>query len=64
MIDVPIYVHELELKHAFFCIANKSDLGVYLPSYGKSSLLTNLVSGWERFHLVTVIYVSLFDPSC
>ena len=29
--DVPIYVHEKELKHAFFSVATKTDLGVYLP---------------------------------
>jgi len=29
----PIYVHELELKHAFYSVATKSDLGVYLPHY-------------------------------
>ncbi|KIW06005.1 uncharacterized protein PV09_03186 [Verruconis gallopava] len=31
--DVPIYVHEDELKHAFFSVATKTDLGVYLPHY-------------------------------
>jgi len=30
---VPIYVHELELKHAFYSVATKYDLGVYLPHY-------------------------------
>jgi glyoxylase-like metal-dependent hydrolase (beta-lactamase superfamily II) len=25
--DVPIYVHELELKHAFYSVATKTDLG-------------------------------------
>lgn len=29
--DVPIYVHELELKHAFYAVATKSDLGFVLP---------------------------------
>ncbi|KAK6438049.1 hypothetical protein LTR95_005759 [Oleoguttula sp. CCFEE 5521] len=29
--DIPIYVHEAELKHAFYSVASKSDLGVYLP---------------------------------
>ncbi|SMQ54035.1 unnamed protein product [Zymoseptoria tritici ST99CH_1A5] len=29
--DVPIYVHEKELKHAFHSVATKSDIGVYLP---------------------------------
>lgn len=31
--DVPIYTHEIELKHAFYSVATKSDLGVYLPHY-------------------------------
>jgi len=25
--DVPIYTHELELKHAFYSVASKTDLG-------------------------------------
>ncbi|KAF2716236.1 Metallo-hydrolase/oxidoreductase [Polychaeton citri CBS 116435] len=29
--DVPVYVHEKELKHAYYSVATKSDLGVYLP---------------------------------
>lgn len=29
--DVPIYVHEKELKHAYYSVATKSDIGVYLP---------------------------------
>ena len=43
--DVPIYVHEKELKHAFFSIANKSDLGVYLPSYMTFDLNWKAFSG-------------------
>ncbi|KAF2460029.1 beta-lactamase-like protein [Lineolata rhizophorae] len=31
--DVAIWVHELELKHAFYSVATKTDLGVYLPHY-------------------------------
>lgn len=30
---VPVYVHELELKYAFYAVATKSDDGVYLPHY-------------------------------
>ncbi|OAL05588.1 Metallo-hydrolase/oxidoreductase [Phaeosphaeriaceae sp. SRC1lsM3a] len=30
---VPVYTHERELKHAFYSVATKTDLGVYLPSY-------------------------------
>ncbi|KAG9499511.1 hypothetical protein J7337_007967 [Fusarium musae] len=31
--DVPIYVHEIELKNAFYSVAIKVDIGVYLPTY-------------------------------
>jgi glyoxylase-like metal-dependent hydrolase (beta-lactamase superfamily II) len=30
--DVPIYIHELELKHAFFAVASKSDFGSCISS--------------------------------
>ncbi|OAL52689.1 Metallo-hydrolase/oxidoreductase [Pyrenochaeta sp. DS3sAY3a] len=42
--DVPIYTHELELKHAFYSVATKTDLGVYLPSYLQYNL------NWIPFH--------------
>jgi len=42
--DVPIYVHEKELKHAFYSVATKSDFGVYLPSY------LNFDLNWQAFH--------------
>jgi len=41
---VPVHVHELELKHAFYSVATKSDLGVYLPHY-----LTFDIN-WVPFH--------------
>ena len=28
---VPVYVHELEIKYAFYAVATKTDEGVYLP---------------------------------
>ena len=31
--NVPVYVHELELKYAFYSVATKTDVGVYLPHY-------------------------------
>ncbi|KAH9218801.1 hypothetical protein DL95DRAFT_434081 [Leptodontidium sp. 2 PMI_412] len=31
--DVPVYVHEIEIKHAFYAVVTKADLGVYLPTY-------------------------------
>jgi glyoxylase-like metal-dependent hydrolase (beta-lactamase superfamily II) len=30
---IPVYSHEIELKHAFYSVATKSDLGVYLGHY-------------------------------
>ncbi|KAF2089822.1 Metallo-hydrolase/oxidoreductase [Saccharata proteae CBS 121410] len=41
--DVPIYVHEDELKHAFHSVATKSDYGVYLPHY------LNFDLNWQSF---------------
>lgn len=41
---IPIYAHELELKYAFYAVATKSDLGVYLPHY-----LTFDIN-WVPFH--------------
>ncbi|RYN36658.1 hypothetical protein AA0113_g2481 [Alternaria arborescens] len=42
--NIPVYVHELELKHAFYSVATKTDLGVYLPHY-----LTFDIN-WVPFH--------------
>jgi len=41
--DIPVYVHELELKHAFYSVATKSDLGVYMPHY------LNFDINWKTF---------------
>ncbi|KAF2442278.1 Metallo-hydrolase/oxidoreductase [Karstenula rhodostoma CBS 690.94] len=41
---IPIYTHELELKYAFYAVATKSDLGVYLPHYLTFDL------NWVPFH--------------
>ncbi|KAI1035054.1 hypothetical protein LB503_011694 [Fusarium chuoi] len=30
--DVPIYVYEIELRNAFYRVATKLDIGVYLPT--------------------------------
>ncbi|KAK3699119.1 hypothetical protein LTR37_016593 [Vermiconidia calcicola] len=42
--NVPIYVHEKELKHAYFSVATKTDIGVYLPK----DLDMNL--NWKAFY--------------
>jgi len=41
---IPVHVHELEIKHAFYSVATKTDLGVYLPHY-----LTFDIN-WVPFH--------------
>jgi glyoxylase-like metal-dependent hydrolase (beta-lactamase superfamily II) len=41
--SVPIYVHEAELKHAFYSVATKTDFGVYLPHYLSFDL------NWQAF---------------
>lgn len=58
--QVPIYVHEIELKHAFYSVATGYDHGVYLDHYLKfvGSFLTPLPSkthntqelNWQPFH--------------
>ncbi|KAL1857765.1 hypothetical protein Plec18170_002989 [Paecilomyces lecythidis] len=42
--NIPIYVHEKELKHAFYSVATKTDLGVYQPK----DLVPEL--NWQAFH--------------
>ncbi|KAH7139920.1 beta-lactamase-like protein [Dactylonectria estremocensis] len=46
---VPIYAHELELKHAFYSVATKTDLGVYLPTYLQFDL------NWQPLHDTTTL---------
>ena len=41
---IPVYVHELEIKYAFYAVATKTDEGVYLPHY-----LTFDIN-WVPFH--------------
>ena len=41
---IPVHVHELEIKHAFYSVATKTDIGVYLPHY-----LTFDIN-WVPFH--------------
>ncbi|KAJ6197224.1 beta-lactamase-like protein [Bipolaris maydis] len=41
---IPIYTHELEIKNAFYSVASKTDLGVYLPTYLHFDL------NWQPFH--------------
>ncbi|KAL2785971.1 metallo-beta-lactamase superfamily protein [Aspergillus keveii] len=43
--DIPIYVHELEFKHACWAVATGADHGVYLADYLS---LSNL--NWQTFH--------------
>ncbi len=43
--DVPVYVHEAELKNAFYSVATKEDFGAYLPHYLDFSFNWQGVSG-------------------
>lgn len=45
--DVPIYVHEEELKYAFYAIATKQDFGAYIPHYIDASFNWKAVHGEE-----------------
>jgi len=42
--NVPIYVHEEELKYAFYAVATKEDFGAYLPHYLDSQF------NWKDVH--------------
>lgn len=42
--NVPIYVHEEELKYSFYAVATKEDFGAYLPYYIDASL------NWKAIH--------------
>ncbi|KAM0791183.1 hypothetical protein ACM66B_005667 [Microbotryomycetes sp. NB124-2] len=42
--QVPIYTHERELKNAFYAVATKADLGIYLPHY------LDLNLNWQTFN--------------
>ncbi|KAI5480307.1 hypothetical protein MNV49_001266 [Pseudohyphozyma bogoriensis] len=43
-LDVPIWVHEKELKNAFYSVATKADKGIYLPHY------LDLEFNWQTFN--------------
>ncbi|CEJ80852.1 hypothetical protein VHEMI01012 [[Torrubiella] hemipterigena] len=40
----PVYCHELEIKNAFYSVATKTDLGLYLPTYLQFDI------NWQPFH--------------
>lgn len=42
--DTKIWIHEEELKNAYYSMATKSDLGVYLPYY------MSLENNWQTFN--------------
>ena len=42
--EIPIYVHEKELKYAFYAIATKQDFGAYIPHYIDSHF------NWKPIH--------------
>ena len=44
-LNVPVYVHEEEIKYSFYAIATKQDFGAYLPHYIDSSFNFKAVYG-------------------
>lgn len=62
--DVPIYVHEEELKYAFYGVATKVDFGAYLPDYLDPYLNWKAVLGPEAkiFDGVTVYHTPGHTP--
>lgn len=62
--DVPIYVHEEELKHAFYGVATKVDFGAYLPDYLDPNLNWKAVHGSEAqlFEGITVYHTPGHTP--
>lgn len=54
--DVPIYVHEAELKNSFYAVATKQDFGAYLPHYIDAGFNYKPVFGeeFELFEGITV----------
>ncbi|WP_299979803.1 N-acyl homoserine lactonase family protein [Desulfobacula sp.] len=55
-LDVPVYVHEDELKYAFYAIATKQDFGAYIPHYIDSAFNWQAVHGdeFELFEGITL----------
>ena len=64
--DVPIYVHELELKYAFYAVATKQDYGAYLPYYIDPSLNWKAIEEpeFELFEGITVYHTPGHTPGC
>ncbi|KAL6249423.1 hypothetical protein RBB50_003276 [Rhinocladiella similis] len=57
--DVPIYVHDLELQNALWCLYTKADAGPYQPSYLDHRL------NWQTFNdKVTEIFPGLTMHLC
>jgi len=61
---VPIYVHESELKYAFYAVATKEDFGAYLPYYLDPQLNWKAVheAELELFEGITVYHTPGHTP--
>lgn len=62
--EVPIYVHEIELKYAFYAVATKRDFGAYIPHYIDPSFNWKPVHGDEAelFDGITVYHTPGHTP--
>ncbi|PMD48954.1 Metallo-hydrolase/oxidoreductase [Hyaloscypha variabilis F] len=61
---VPICVHEVELKHAYYSVATKADLGVYLPKNLRWELNWQPVHGssWDIAEGITIRHAPGHTP--
>jgi glyoxylase-like metal-dependent hydrolase (beta-lactamase superfamily II) len=62
--DVPVYVHETELKYAFYAVATKQDFGAYIPHYIDPSFNWKAIHGQEvqLFDGITVFLIPGHTP--
>ena len=63
-LDVPIYVHEQEIKYAFYSVATKQDFGPYLPHYLDPSFNWKPIDGEEveLFENITLYHLPGHTP--
>lgn len=63
-LDVPVYVHQEEIKYSFYAIATKQDFGAYLPHYIDSAFNFKPVFGeeCELFEGITLYHTPGHTP--
>lgn len=63
-LNVPVYVHEDEIKYSFYAVATKCDFGAYLPHYIDSAFNFKPVFGdeFELFEGITLYHTPGHTP--